>query len=179
MSDAQRRSITRNRELLACTECRRRKLRCDRQTPCSSCAKRGDEASCTYQRFANRLERERERRVEADMRLESLERFVQRLSQNGDGFTLREENPPQHATGTQLNGEGFGAEPGVSISPGSVFNGSTHWSLMLDDIQGLRSAIFPSEATTTDNDPLDYVENAGASLILGSVIHLSLQDVLV
>ena len=65
MNSTQRRAITRNRELLACTECRRRKLKCDRHTPCNSCARRGDNASCVYQRSANGLEQERERCLQA------------------------------------------------------------------------------------------------------------------
>ena len=87
MNSTQRRAITRNRELLACTECRRRKLKCDRHTPCNSCARRGHNASCVYQRSANGLEQERERYLQAEARLEHLERLVQQLAQHGEGST--------------------------------------------------------------------------------------------
>ncbi|KAL9135197.1 MAG: hypothetical protein Q9175_003617 [Cornicularia normoerica] len=69
--------------------------------------------------------------------------------------------------------------PGALVSKGFVFHGSTHWSAMLEDIQGLRSAIVPSEATTSDDDILKHVENSGASLILDSAVPLPLQQVLV
>lgn len=79
----------------------------------------------------------------------------------------------------QVNREESSMEPGASMSKGLVFNGSTHWSAMLEDIAGLRSAIIPGEATTPDDDILEYEENIGASLILGSAVPLPLQKVLV
>ncbi|KAI0486408.1 hypothetical protein F4859DRAFT_511396 [Xylaria cf. heliscus] len=38
----------RDKPQLSCNLCRRRKLRCDRQHPCSTCKKRGLESSCIY-----------------------------------------------------------------------------------------------------------------------------------
>ncbi|OAP63192.1 hypothetical protein AYL99_02419 [Fonsecaea erecta] len=38
----------RNRIPLSCAPCRHRKLKCNRQSPCDNCTKRGDTASCTY-----------------------------------------------------------------------------------------------------------------------------------
>ena len=174
MTSAQRRPITRNRELLACTECRRRKLKCDRHTPCTACAKRGDEASCTYQRCASGVERERERRLQAEARLEHLEQLVQQLSQHGG-------KPDSHQVAEQrLNHEEseMGHEASASHKE-PIFNGSTHWSAMLEDIEELRSVIVPCEAVTIDDDILEYEENIGASLILGSVVPLPLQQMLV
>ncbi|KAF6226106.1 hypothetical protein HO133_008971 [Letharia lupina] len=79
----------------------------------------------------------------------------------------------------QVNREESSMEPGVSMSKGLVFNGSTLlWSSMLEDTAGLRSAIIPGEATTPDDDIFEYEENIGASLILGSAVPLPLQKVL-
>lgn len=39
----------RKRKPVNCDECRRSKLRCDRQYPCSACKRRGREASCSYE----------------------------------------------------------------------------------------------------------------------------------
>lgn len=68
-NSAQYRTKTRNRQSISCAACKTRKsvlpwppfpwvhgwlcthlyrLKCDRQTPCASCSKRGDDASCTY-----------------------------------------------------------------------------------------------------------------------------------
>jgi hypothetical protein len=38
----------RNRIPLSCAPCRHRKLKCNRQSPCDNCTKRGDISSCTY-----------------------------------------------------------------------------------------------------------------------------------
>ena len=180
MESAPRRTITRNRELHACTECRRRKLKCDRHTPCTTCTKRGDEASCTYQRFATGLEHERERRLQAEARLEHLERLVQQLAQHGDGSASYGNNIPYQVGDQHVSVEESRIESeALSGSKDLVFNGSTHWSAMLEDIEGLRTAIAPGEATAIDNDLPKHEENTGASLILGSAVPLSLQQVLV
>ena len=175
----QRRTITRNRQLVACTECRRRKLKCDHRAPCTSCARRGDEASCTYQRFANGVEPERERRLQAEARLANLERFVQQLAQNGAASASHERTDIIPVAGQQMEREEFGMETEALVSKEPVFNGSTHWSAMLADIEGLRSIIIPSEAATTDDDIHECEENVGANLILGSTVPLSIQQVLV
>ncbi|GAA6042286.1 hypothetical protein JCM8097_000615 [Rhodosporidiobolus ruineniae] len=36
------------RVVLSCTECKRRKIKCDRKIPCLACCKRGDAASCRW-----------------------------------------------------------------------------------------------------------------------------------
>ena len=173
MDSAQRRTITRNRDLLSCNECRRRKLKCDRLTPCTTCAKRGDGASCVYHRSPNKLERERERRLQAEARLEHLERLVQQLAQNGDG-AAHPENESSHKVVDQQSNRG--QQSGVLTSKGLVFNGSTHWSAMLEHIEGLRTAILPTEAAPSDD--LEYEEYTGCSLILGSAAPLSLEQIL-
>ncbi|EXJ88483.1 hypothetical protein A1O1_05413 [Capronia coronata CBS 617.96] len=38
----------RNRVPLSCAPCRHRKLKCNRQSPCDNCTKRGDSTSCAY-----------------------------------------------------------------------------------------------------------------------------------
>jgi len=35
---------------LSCIQCRRRKLKCDRQYPCSACTRRGAADECLYQK---------------------------------------------------------------------------------------------------------------------------------
>ena len=171
---AQRRPITRNRELLACTECRRRKLKCDRHAPCTACAKRGDEASCTYQRCASDVERERERRLQAEARLEHLEQLVQQLAQHG------EKPHPRQVTEQRLNqGESVMEHEASTSEKEPIFNGSTHWSAMLEDIEELRSAMVPGEAVTIEDDIFECEENIGPGLILGSAVPLPLQQVLV
>ncbi|KAJ6452712.1 hypothetical protein C8R47DRAFT_263255 [Mycena vitilis] len=38
----------RRRQALSCTECKRRKIRCDRTQPCAPCVKRGDQSKCQW-----------------------------------------------------------------------------------------------------------------------------------
>ncbi|MCJ1458928.1 hypothetical protein MMC28_009304, partial [Mycoblastus sanguinarius] len=130
-------------------------------------------------RFANGLERERERRLQAEARLEHLERLVQQLAQHGDGSAPHGNTVSYQMADQQVNRDDSSIEPGVLVPKEPVFNGSTHWSAMLQDIEGLRSAIIPNEATTTDSDIFEYKENTGASLILGSAVPLQFQEVLV
>lgn len=47
-NDPHRKVIKRNRQVVSCIPCRTRKLKCDRQQPCSSCVKRSDVGSCRF-----------------------------------------------------------------------------------------------------------------------------------
>ncbi|KAJ6609323.1 hypothetical protein B0H10DRAFT_2438618 [Mycena sp. CBHHK59/15] len=38
----------RRRQPLSCTECKRRKIRCDRNQPCAPCVRRGDQSKCQW-----------------------------------------------------------------------------------------------------------------------------------
>ncbi|THU96215.1 hypothetical protein K435DRAFT_778669 [Dendrothele bispora CBS 962.96] len=38
----------RRRQALSCTECKRRKIKCDRKQPCSPCTRRGEQAKCQW-----------------------------------------------------------------------------------------------------------------------------------
>ena len=179
MTSEQRRTITRNRELLACTECRRRKLKCDRHKPCNTCFKRGEGGSCTYERFASGKENERERRIQAEARLQRLERLVVQQCTQNEKASLRYGGAISHsAADVHGNREVSGVELGASTHNEPIFNGSTHWSAMLEDIEELRSAILPSEATNIDDDAPEPQYISGAGLILGSTIALPLQQTL-
>ncbi|KAK6352887.1 hypothetical protein TWF696_004888 [Orbilia brochopaga] len=43
-----RKANKRNRQALSCLPCRYKKLKCDRQHPCSTCSKRGEDSLCTF-----------------------------------------------------------------------------------------------------------------------------------
>lgn len=72
-------SITRTRPRHACTECRRRKLKCDKALPCAHCVKQGKGEACAYERPS-----QRERRESARERLSRLEGAVQSLISSND-----------------------------------------------------------------------------------------------
>lgn len=48
LGDPHRKVIKRNRQVVSCVPCRTRKLKCDRQQPCTSCMKRSDAVSCRF-----------------------------------------------------------------------------------------------------------------------------------
>jgi hypothetical protein len=74
----------RNRRPVSCLVCRMRKLNCDRQRPCGSCAIRGDGASCEFIARGNLGMRRHEEksRSEAQARLQRLEQMVHGLIQS-------------------------------------------------------------------------------------------------
>ncbi|KAF2791298.1 hypothetical protein K505DRAFT_363937 [Melanomma pulvis-pyrius CBS 109.77] len=45
---SKRKQLSQPRQLLSCTKCRKRKVKCDRTTPCSACCARGEPKECEY-----------------------------------------------------------------------------------------------------------------------------------
>ncbi|KAF7309307.1 C6 transcriptional factoral factor [Mycena indigotica] len=80
-SDSEPPRKKRRRQALSCTECKRRKIRCDRAQPCGPCARRGDEAKCQWhvvetasEKYVPRAEHDALRR-----RVETLENYLRRI----------------------------------------------------------------------------------------------------
>ena len=180
MQATPRRKITRNRELLACSECRRRKLRCDRGTPCMGCRKRGNEDACTYQRSLSKLEHDRERRVQAEARLGRLEQLVQQLAQNEKGSEpLRREAISQLSTIQATTGEEpIETDARISTTNTPVLHGSTNWSSMLEDLRELREVVLPIDNDFIDEEDSDGEQATGSNFILSSRPLLSFQTIL-
>ncbi|KAF3024916.1 hypothetical protein E8E14_012944 [Neopestalotiopsis sp. 37M] len=174
------RIITRKRERLACKECRRRKLKCDRTSPsCGSCSRRGDGESCTYQRLAQTPEDRQEQRAATQARLEHLEQLVHQLasqpSTTSSGSTTL--TPPLQADGDTY--ESHQTSPGAAVN-GEVltYNGATHWSAMLDDINELRLVLPIDDAAALD-DHLDALpEDKGVELLFGGGMSLPVDVVI-
>ncbi|GAA5958954.1 hypothetical protein JCM8115_000702 [Rhodotorula mucilaginosa] len=76
-------SRKRSKQSLSCAECKRRKIKCDRRVPCSSCIKRGQPDSCSWEDA--KIEPERQPFALADdvddlrARLQLVERFINTL----------------------------------------------------------------------------------------------------
>ncbi|KIY03630.1 uncharacterized protein Z520_00321 [Fonsecaea multimorphosa CBS 102226] len=79
----------RNRIPLSCAPCRHRKLKCNRQSPCDNCTKRGDTASCTYAAPAARKKGSQSQNAanttpdDMQNRIDRLESLVLSLMTNG------------------------------------------------------------------------------------------------
>jgi hypothetical protein len=169
MERTQQRKITRNRELRACTECRKRKLKCDRQLPCASCTRRNEATSCVYERNIEGLQSEHGRRLQAEAKLEHLEQLVQELSQSRQTFANHDRMSPGANT----------VQRGRDELPNDfLYNGATHWSAMLEDIEELRTAI--REHDDIDGADIDLGSDEGdeTGLVFGATKPLSFQQVL-
>nr|POE90216.1 putative transcriptional regulatory protein [Quercus suber] len=172
----QRRKITRVREFRACVECRHRKLKCDRQAPCSACTRRKDAVSCVYAASLRRPRNGQERRSEAEARLEHLEHLVQELSRPLDQGPIH--HPLTYDNDQSSNNNGAsGSTNTTTTSPAVVptYKGATHWSAMLDDVEALRYTLFDQEDLERD---IPAEDDHGFGVLFGAVLTMSFQDVL-
>ncbi|RVD87292.1 uncharacterized protein DFL_001534 [Arthrobotrys flagrans] len=92
-----RKANKRNRQALSCFACRSRKLKCDRQHPCTACNKRGEGSACTFTATTigsngtgsagitkpSSSATADAKRSEAQAKLQKLEEIVQQLIQSG------------------------------------------------------------------------------------------------
>jgi hypothetical protein len=167
MKRQQQRRITRNREFRACTSCRKSKLKCDRQLPCSACTKRSEATSCFYERKFEVGENEHARRLEAEAKLEHLEQLVQQLSQS--------QQPPATPNSTNLNAKQHDTNP---LSEETLQNGATHWSAMLEDIEDLRISMTARDDVEVRDMDFDGGEDECLSLLFGATKLLSFNEIL-
>ncbi|RBR09763.1 hypothetical protein FVER53590_30469 [Fusarium verticillioides] len=159
--------LKKNRERLACTACRQRKLKCDRESPCGSCIRRRDVPSCSYDVSID----DSLRHTQAQARLEHLEHLVGLLSQQRSTTTIG----VQYGTpADELLHDSDTAERTIASSSShsnQAGSGATHWSAMLDDIQALRSTLDPVEDSDIDvgytNAPLADV-GMGIDVMFGA-----------
>jgi Fungal Zn(2)-Cys(6) binuclear cluster domain len=131
-------SRRRDKVIVSCTLCRRRKLKCDRQQPCKTCVDRGLALSCTYVRNTPARQEPKAPHSVHD-RIDQLEKLVTTLMSGkevGRGSSTALPTPhPQH-----LSEENNTAIPNT---PDRVrFNGDTtsytnsaHWTSILDGVR--------------------------------------------
>ncbi|KAG9236062.1 fungal-specific transcription factor domain-containing protein [Amylocarpus encephaloides] len=149
----------RNRQSVSCLTCRSRKLKCDRQHPCSTCTRRGesDAAACTYSnttsRSTNRYHTGAPRSSEAHLRLQRLEEMVTNLIQNSkDNSSLGSIPSPGRASTGPSSGplnetQELIEEPEKRLGrldvhgSESMFIGPTHWTALLDNIRDIQDAL--------------------------------------
>ncbi|EXM17728.1 hypothetical protein V3481_015229 [Fusarium oxysporum f. sp. vasinfectum] len=178
--------LKKHRERLACTACRQRKLRCDRESPCGSCVRRRDIPSCSYEVSPDNSERDRVRQAQAQARLEHLEHLVEMLAgqrsatnDRAQDATLCAVSPPdpgitEHATASSSSRSDLCYQ---------TESGTTHWSAMLDDIQALRSTLDSFEDNSTDAEDVSAPQleaGMGIGVMFGAGLSqaLSIEQVL-
>ena len=160
----QSRVTKRNRQPVSCLACRTRKsvsplshlavvaeffrrLKCDRQAPCTSCSKRGEAGSCNYisggRNGHERPDGGGSKSSEAQLRLQRLEEMVTSLMQIPDisnGHVLAHHaSVAQRLNGLSVHGKQrafeTSAEGHLDIH-GSETNylGATHWAAILENV---------------------------------------------
>ena len=130
-------SRRRDKPIVSCTLCRRRKLKCDRQSPCKTCVDRGLALSCTYVRNVPTAQEPKAPHSVHD-RIDQLEKLVTSLmggkEVNHGPPTTPGVPHPQHLS------EDNDVE--IPITPDRVrftddttsYTNSAHWASILDGV---------------------------------------------
>ncbi|KAJ5146189.1 transcriptional regulator family: Fungal Specific TF [Penicillium bovifimosum] len=173
----QRASINRrSKPQLSCNLCRRRKLRCDRKEPCSTCTARGLALSCAYP--INQAPAQRRRapgahethrgRPEATVqdRLGQLEQIVvslmQKTTSGGQersdqhlGASIPQDRPEQGSPEGTTNSEDSPAPSDSGnvwfSSSDAQYIGGTHWAAILDGIADLKEQLERDDHRNMEN----------------------------
>ncbi|KAJ3801676.1 hypothetical protein GGU11DRAFT_768475 [Lentinula aff. detonsa] len=116
----------RRRQALSCTECKRRKIKCDRNQPCAPCTRRGEQAKCQWhvvehvEKYVSRAEYD-----ELKLRFEHLENTVHRLMGINSGEIRSAGAPlaipaaagPDYQPGNQGPSTGYGIVATIGEQP--------------------------------------------------------------
>ncbi|CAG8973324.1 hypothetical protein HYALB_00000087 [Hymenoscyphus albidus] len=92
----------RKRIVISCTECHRRKQKCDRASPCSNCITRGKQDLCHYENESARKQQLLDEKVSAS-------------SVNGGAFSVIKPNETDSDSAVQITGLGY-AKPNGNIN---------------------------------------------------------------
>ena len=139
--------VKRNRQALSCLDCRARKLKCDRQSPCATCLRKGHGETCIYIEVNNAsLERvnggrpqhaPKSKGIEAQHRLQKLESIVANLLQSQPNSA--EPLPGVSSAATldrddELSGDRCPVGRLNINGSETSYIGATHWASVLDDV---------------------------------------------
>lgn len=168
-----------------CSQCQKSKLRCDLGHPCSNCIKKDRPVVCSYEQLtASRSDPNRN--TAAEDRLLHLESMVKQLiqsqvisqsSNDGDSTNVISPPLPEGLTESQRSFE-FQLKQSKATRDGYV--GGTHWSAILDDIDGLKAVLAPSLDVQQREEDLTISEATASSeeLIFGTPHHYSLKGII-
>ncbi|KAF1849742.1 uncharacterized protein K460DRAFT_372178 [Cucurbitaria berberidis CBS 394.84] len=172
-------SRRRDKPILSCTLCRRRKLKCDRNQPCKTCVDRGLSLSCTYLRQPAAPQEPKAPNSVHD-RIDQLEKLVTSLM----GGKETDSGSPALSTLSYLeqygddNTEIPGTPDRVKFSGDTTsYTNSGHWTSILDGISELREHLdqIPTSASAKDDNK---VEICGPDLLFGGQRHATKQELL-
>ncbi|KAI0723849.1 hypothetical protein C8T65DRAFT_691696 [Cerioporus squamosus] len=121
--DTPQKKQKRRRQALSCTECKRRKIKCDRANPCGPCVRRGEQSKCQWhiieplEKYVSRAEFD-----ELKTRVEQLEAMVLRGGPSTSSPTApisrRASPPPEPIQGTAITPyQAYGTSGAVASYP--------------------------------------------------------------
>ena len=184
----------RSRQPLSCDACRTRKLKCDRQTPCTPCSKRADaSSSCNYSKSSkdggstpNRAPAST--RTEAQLRLQKLEEMVTGLMQasppsSTDISSLNNSTVDQRMKDMSISLQSL---PKDSVSPSNGhldsnglernYQGATHWTTILANIHDIQGFLDSNNDVSDEISPPNRPE--APDILFGTTQPLTRNDVL-
>ncbi|KAF2642458.1 hypothetical protein P280DRAFT_395792 [Massarina eburnea CBS 473.64] len=142
-------SRRRDKPILSCNLCRRRKLKCDRQQPCKGCVDRGLSLSCTYSRNQHISSTPSESKAANNVhdRIDQLEKLVTTLieqKRSGNSYTPSTVIPSVSAYSPKPSDRA--ADVDAPLAPDRVkleadetsYTNSGHWTSILDGIAELK-----------------------------------------
>ncbi|KAI5459045.1 fungal-specific transcription factor domain-containing protein [Mariannaea sp. PMI_226] len=164
----------RDKPTLSCTICRARKLRCDRQSPCGSCVRRGKSAECMYhyseQERKDAIDyRPHSRRHQVRQRIIRLENIITEMrdrdvvqsSPESSGNVTSSVDAHNSSVSLILPHSHHDADSTGNLSltdTHSVYVGSSHWGTILEDIRCLKdelSDVYSEDTSSQSSTPLD------------------------
>ncbi|KAH0371689.1 hypothetical protein KCU65_g1799, partial [Aureobasidium melanogenum] len=173
----------RNRRPLSCLSCRDRKLKCDRQQPCSTCIKRADSSNCLYSSIpTNKDSRPRTLNNEAAAtRLQKLEDMVNGLMHAAPMSTFAT-TPPSSTTSPRIDAPAYPelCAGGHLSQQGNQVNyiGGTHWASILESIHEIRSVMDSELHDVSSSGPTQLTQSTPqADPLFGQEALLTLDQV--
>ncbi|KAI0271920.1 hypothetical protein BGY98DRAFT_184790 [Russula aff. rugulosa BPL654] len=109
----------RRRQALSCTECKRRKIKCDRAHPCTPCIRRGDQNKCQWHviepvdKYVSRAEYD-----ELKARVDHLETLLLSRAQLQSGFAPQPQQGPESTSSSQAQPKPLGTRLPAAATPG-------------------------------------------------------------
>ncbi|ORY11155.1 fungal-specific transcription factor domain-domain-containing protein [Clohesyomyces aquaticus] len=190
-------SRRRDKPILSCTLCRRRKLKCDRQHPCKACMDRGLSLSCSYAPNSTGTRQGSKATPNVHDRIDQLEKLVTSLmhaqdnahespggrAQDTDSFTLTPTShvlpsDPDLASNSDMAVEIAGTPDKVKIANDETrYTNSGHWTSILDGIAELKDELdqIPTSAQPRDRRS----ELQGPDLLFGRHHHATREEILI
>lgn len=140
-SEAQTRVVPpsrrRDKPIVSCTLCRRRKLKCDRQQPCKTCVDRGLALSCTYMRNAPSAQEPKAPHSVHD-RIDQLEKLVTTLMSGKDPSSASSATPAvsHHPHAKEDDSQDIPSTLDRVRFTGDTtsYTNSAHWTSILDGV---------------------------------------------